>query len=78
MYFFVLEWAQDNNETHENECLFKRKHMTVDAGGGRGVLTTMAYTGRLPSKGVPFLVEVYERVRRSVIWVRERAQRANR
>ena len=36
LYFFVLEWTQDKNETHKNECLFKRKPMTVDAGGGGG------------------------------------------
>ena len=59
-YFFVLEWTQDKNETHKNECLFKRKPMTVDAGGG-GVLPIMAHTGRLHPKGVPFLVEVYQR-----------------
>ena len=41
-------------------------------------LRTLAYMGRIHPKGVPFLVEVYERVRRSVIWVYERAQRANR
>ena len=52
------------------------------------VLPIMAYTGRLHPKGVPFsgfrffervhilLVEVYERVGESVIWVCERAQRA--
>ena len=45
----------------------------------------MAYTGRLHLKGVPFsgfryilLVEVYERVGKYVIWVCERALRANR
>ena len=46
----------------------------------------MAYTGRLRPKGrlqiyerVGILpVEVYERVRKSVIWVCERAHRANR
>ena len=45
----------------------------------------MAYTGRLPPEGVPFsgfkvgilLAEVFERVGKSVIWVCERAQRAN-
>ena len=36
LYFFVLEWTQDKNETRENECLFKRKPITVDAGGGEG------------------------------------------
>ena len=49
----------------------------------------MAYTVRLDPKGVPFsgfryiyerigilLVEVYERVGKSVIWVSEMAQRA--
>ena len=54
-------------------------------GNPRGVLPIMAYTGRLRPKGVPFsgfryilLVEVYERVGKSVIWVCERTQRANR
>ena len=37
----------------------------------------MAYSGRLRPKGVRILlVEVYERVEKSVIWVRERPQRA--
>ena len=36
--------------------------MTVDAAeGGGGVLPIMAHTGRLHPKGVPFLVEVYQR-----------------
>ena len=48
-------------------------------GGGGGVLPMLAYTGRLRPKVVGILrVEVYERVGRSVIWVCERAQRANR
>ena len=59
---------------------------------GRGVLPMMAHTGNaLPRKGYlflapgiwkgrdfNFLMEVYERVGKSVIWVCERAQRANR
>ena len=37
----------------------------------------MAYSGRLRPKVVGILlVEVYERVEKSVSWVRERAQRA--
>ena len=37
----------------------------------------MAYSGRLRPKVVGILlVEVYERLEKSVIWVRERAQRA--
>ena len=55
--------------------------------GGGEVLPIMAYTGRLRPKGVPFfrlyvygmvgilLVEVYRRLRKSVIWVCERAQK---
>ena len=51
------------------------------------VLPMIAYTERLCLKGVPFsgfrnikwigisLVEVYKRVGKSVIWVRERAQK---
>ena len=56
-------------------------------GGGGGVLPMMAYTWRFLPKGVPFftlevngmvwilLVEVYRRLRKSVIWVCERAQK---
>ena len=56
---------------------------------GGGILSTMAYTGRLPLKGVPFfrlqvydregilLVEVYERVGKSVISVCESAQKGS-
>ena len=41
------------------------------------MLLVIAYSGRLRPKGVGILlVEVYERVEKSVIWVRERAQRA--
>ena len=41
------------------------------------MLLVMAYSGRLRPKGVGILlVEVYKRVEKSVIWVRERAQRA--
>ena len=56
-----------------------------------GLLPILAHTERLRPKGLPFLgcrytdervgillVEVYERVGKSVIWVCERAQRANR
>ena len=55
--------------------------------GGGGVLPMMAYTWRFLPKGVPFftlevngmvwilLVEVYRRLRKSVIWVCERAQK---
>ena len=59
-------------------------------GGGVGLLPILAHTVRLRPKGLPFLgcrytderlgillVEVYERVGKSVIWVCERAQRAN-
>ena len=53
--------------------------------GGGGVLPLMAFTGRLRQKGYLIqasvgilLIEVYERVGKSVIWVCERAQRANR
>ena len=55
-----------------------------------GLLPILAHTVRLRPKGLPFLgcrytdervgillVEVYERVGKSVIWVCERAQRAN-
>ena len=57
----------------------------MPCGGGGGVLPIMAYTGRLRPKGVPLfrlqvceriailLIEVYERVGKSVIWVCERA-----
>ena len=77
----------------EDECLlFKVEHYRGRAGspggvgGDAGVLRIMAYTGRLRPKGrlqiyerVGILpVEVYERVRKSVIWVCERAHRANR
>ena len=41
------------------------------------MLLVMAYSGRLRPKGVGILlVEMYEKVEKSVIWVRERAQRA--
>ena len=55
--------------------------------GGGGVLPMMVYTWRFLPKGVPFLtlevngmvwillVEVYRRLRKSVIWVCERAQK---
>ena len=55
--------------------------------GGGGGLPMMAYTWRFRPKGVPFftlevngmvrilLVEVYRRLRKSVIWVCERAQK---
>ena len=55
--------------------------------GGGGIPSTMAYTGRLRLKGVPFfrlqvcyrvgilLVEVCESVRLSVISVRKKAQK---
>ena len=55
-----------------------------------GVIPIMAYTGRLRLKGGTFfrlhvyervgilLVKVYKRVGKSVIWVCERAQRANK
>ena len=58
-----------------------------DGGGGGWVLPMMAYTWRFLPKGVPFftlevngmvwilLVEVYRRLRKSVIWVCERAQK---
>ena len=55
-------------------------------GGGVGLLPILAHTVRLRPKGLPFLgcrytdervgillVEVYERVGKSVIWVCERA-----
>ena len=39
------------------------------------MLLVMAYSGRLRPKGVGILlVEVYERVEKSVIWVRQRAR----
>ena len=56
-------------------------------GRGEGVLPMAAYTERLGSKEVPFsgfryikglgilLVELYERVGKSVIWVCKRAQK---
>ena len=56
-------------------------------GGGGGVLPMMAYTGRLRPEGVSssgfrymkgsgtLLVEVYKRVGKSVVLVRERAQK---
>ena len=45
-------------------------------GGGGRELLIMAYTGRHRPKGVGILlVEVYERVGKSVIWVRERVQK---
>ena len=58
--------------------------------GGGGGLPMMAHTWRFLPKGVPFftlevngmvrilLVEVYRRLQKSVIWVCERAQMANR
>ena len=60
--------------------------MGEGGGGDAGVLRIMAYTGRLRPKGrlqiyerVGILtVEVYERVRKSVIWVCESSHRANR
>ena len=50
------------------------------SGKGWGVLPIMAYTGRYMKRqlGSYSLTEVYERVGKSVIWVCERAQRANR
>ena len=57
--------------------------------GGGGILSTMAYTGRLALKGVPFfrlqvyekegvlLVEVYERVGKFGISVCESAQKGS-
>ena len=46
-------------------------------GGGERELPIMAYTGRHRPKVVGILlVEVYERVGKSVIWVCERVQRA--
>ena len=55
----------------------------MDPGRGGAVHPIMAHMGRLRPKGVPFseragilLIEVYERVGKSVIWVSERAQRA--
>ena len=57
--------------------------------GGEGILSTMAYMGRLPLKRVPFfrlqvydregilLVEVYESVGSSVISVGEKAQKGS-
>ena len=45
-------------------------------GGGGREIPIMAYTGRHRPKGVGILlVEVYERVRKSVIWVCERVQK---
>ena len=51
LYFFVLEWTQDKNETHKNECLFKRKPMTVDAGGGGGTPYNGPYGEAPPERG---------------------------
>ena len=59
------------------EIFLKR---TPGVGGGGGVLPTMAYTGRLRPKGIPYLVfryikgwgftaEVYEKVGNSIISV---------
>ena len=51
-------------------------HSLVYPPGGGGVPPITAYTGRLRPKGVGILlVEVYERVGKSVIWVCKRAQR---
>ena len=51
--------------------------LTLFPGGGGGrEIPIMAYTGGHRPKGVGILlVEVYERVRKSVIWVRERVQK---
>ena len=73
----------------EDECLlFKVEHYRVRAGsppgggegGDAGVVRIMAYTRRLQiyERAGILPVEVYERVRKSVIWVCERAHRANR
>ena len=62
----------------------------MDPGRGGAVHPIMAHMGRLHLKGIPFsgfshiiykrvgilLIEVYERVGESAIWVCERAQRA--
>ena len=62
----------------------------INIPGGWGVLAIMAYAGRLRPKGIPFsglrymkgrgilLAEVYQRMGKSVIWVFERAQGADR
>ena len=56
------------------------KYFCLSGEGGGGVLPIMAYTGRYMKRqlGSYSLTEVYERVGKSVIWVCERAQRANR
>ena len=67
----------------------RARFCSTSLGGGRGLLPIMAYTGRLRPGGDTFfrlqvyeragisLVEVYKRVGKSVILVREGAQRAN-
>ena len=46
--------------------------------GGGGVLPIMAYMGKFRPKGTFYRLQVCERVGKSVIWVCERTQRANR
>ena len=68
-------------------CFCRKRGRKPRGWGGGGVLPMMAYTWRFLPKGVPFftlevnrmvwilLVEVYRRLRKSVIWVCERAQK---
>ena len=73
-------------------CLFKEREtgrLKRPGGGGTGTPHNGLYGEAPPEKGTFFrlqeykrveilLVEVYERVGKSVIWVCERAKRANR
>ena len=44
----------------------------------QGLLPIMAYGEAQPKRGTFFRLQVYERVGKSVIWVCERAQRAEK